>query len=127
MKIYWSSNIKKQKTWLGRFNKVKNRPDFTWDIQFQYMCFKYNLANLLPVSKVVENQGFQDSRSTHTKEKKPKWMVIHQLDENACRKLYRSRIIEILMNFIESETLIGDRNLYKDIKKFFKNCKLQKR
>ena len=119
-------NLKKQKTWLGRFNKVINRPDFTWDIQFQYMCFKYNLVNLLPVSKVVENHGFQDSRSTHTKEKKPRWMVDHQLDSNTCKKLYNNRFIEILLNFIESETLIGDQNSYKDAKKFLKRLTLKR-
>lgn len=63
---------KQKKTWLGRFAKAQHNPLNTWDIQFQYHVFMLDKPVLLPLQRQVENVGFSDRRSTHTKGSRPK-------------------------------------------------------
>ena len=73
--IIWNSLSKKQKMyWINLFNKVENNSKLTWDIQMQFMCFKYELRNILPLKSLIVNEGFGDSTSTNTNEAKPWWM-----------------------------------------------------
>lgn len=70
----WSKLSSRQKNiWLRRFAKVASNPRATWDFQMQFMCFKYNRPNLSPIFRAVDNVGFDDIRSTHTKSKKPRY------------------------------------------------------
>ena len=70
----WNKLSSRQKNiWLRRFVKVASNPRTTWDFQMQFMCFKYNRPNLSPIFRAVDNVGFDDIRSTHTKSKKPRY------------------------------------------------------
>jgi hypothetical protein len=70
----WNKLSSRQKSiWLQRFNKVSDDPKKTWDFQMQFMCFKHDIPNLSPIFRAVDNVGFDDTRSTHTKYKKPKF------------------------------------------------------
>jgi hypothetical protein len=53
--------------------KVAIDPNKTWDFQMQFMSFRYNLPNLSPIYRAVDNVGFADNRSTNTKSRKPKY------------------------------------------------------
>ena len=71
----WNSLSKKQKIyWMNLFKKVEKNPKLTWDIQMQFMCFKYELRNFLPLKSLITNEGFGDSTSTNHKDNKPWWM-----------------------------------------------------
>lgn len=70
----WNKLSPRQKRiWLQRFMKVADDPNKTWDFQMQFMSFRYNLPNLSPIYRAVDNVGFADNRSTNTKSKKPKY------------------------------------------------------
>lgn len=71
----WKSLSEKQRMyWIKLFEKVEKNPKLTWDIQMQFMCFKYELRNFLPLKSLIINEGFGDNTSTNTKELKPWWM-----------------------------------------------------
>ena len=59
--------------WLSRFKRAQTDPLLTWDIQMQYFSFQHDYVNFVPLFRVVENLGFNDSRAVHTKFKKPRW------------------------------------------------------
>jgi len=70
----WNKLTSRQKNiWVHRFEKVSTNPKKTWDFQMQFMCFRYDLPNLSPIFRGVDNIGFADNRSTNTKNKKPKY------------------------------------------------------
>lgn len=64
----------KQQIWLRRFLKVSIQNPPTWDFQMQYVTFSKNLTHLLPVYRFCDNTGFNDSLSTHTTGRRPRWM-----------------------------------------------------
>lgn len=71
----WQKLTSHQKrVWSGRFSRVSHFPKSTWDIQFQFMIFRYDLRILAPTLKFSDNQGFNDIRSEHTVGKKPRWI-----------------------------------------------------
>jgi len=78
----WNGLSKYQKNvWLERFAKVEVNPDVTWDYQMQFMSFKHDFSHILPVKRICENEGFNDLRSTNTRNLRPRWMgdsVIHR-------------------------------------------------
>lgn len=63
-----------QDVWFGRFSRVSENPKSTWDIQFQFMCFRYDFKNLAPTRKFSDNEGFEDIRSEHTSGNTPRWV-----------------------------------------------------
>lgn len=72
-KLWNKLSIRQKNIWLQRFEKVSINPKKTWDFQMQFMCFRYDLPNLSPIFRGVDNVGFADNRSTNTKNKKPKF------------------------------------------------------
>jgi hypothetical protein len=58
------SNLQ-QASWLSKFNKIKNNPFYTWDIQFFYHCLKNNYEILSPLFSMTGNEGFEDDRAVH--------------------------------------------------------------
>lgn len=107
-----------KKVWISRFERVAMNPYHTWDIQVQYASFKYEKKHLLPLFRFSENEGFSDSRSTHTTEKRPWWMGKPNFSENPIKGLVSSSLINMLFDSIDSETLIGDRQyLYRVFKR----------
>lgn len=107
-KLWSNLNSSRKSTWRGRFKKVSRNSDYTWDIQFQYMCFKNEMLNLLPLFPIVENLGFNDIRSSHTNSRKPYWMVGDTGVSNQIFKVTYNRILKRIIDEIESLTLFGD-------------------
>lgn len=106
--IWNQLNNEQKNTWLGRFSKVSINPLKTWDIQFQYMSFCENLEHLVPLFRVTENCGFEDERSSNTREKRPWWLgpINHFYPKPVVKQLRSS--FNRIMNFIESISLVGD-------------------
>jgi len=97
-----------QYLWLSRFIKIQRTPFHTWDIQFQYMCFKHNMVNISPIFSLSNNTGFNDSRSIHTKGRKPKWMSDNYSNSKKT-ELKASKLTSILFSkIVEPLTTSGD-------------------
>lgn len=119
-KTWKQLNKWQQYLWLSRFIKIQRSPFHTWDIQFQYMCFKYEMLNISPIFSITNNGGFNDSRSAHTKEKKPKWMSNRSGDSNLI-ELNASKFTSLLFSkIIEPITTSGDSRLIR-IRNSFRN------
>lgn len=58
-------SARKRKIWGTRFRRG------VWDFNVQMILFKESKLNLLPYFRVIENEGFKDFRSTHTKHGRP--------------------------------------------------------
>lgn len=116
----WNTLSRDQKeTWLRRFRKVQENPRRTWDIQFQYMSFVWNLKHLNPIGRLVENNGFSDIRSTNTINHRPWWLgryrygaILHEVDR-------APKSINKIFHLMDGITLIGDaQKISKFLKKF---------
>lgn len=110
----WSKLSEYQKrVWKSRFRKVYKNPTFTWDYQMQYITFKYDLIHVLPVFRLVDNQGFEDLRSTNTKSNRPKWMGNHTIAElTPIPKFVPTHASKVFI-YLDSFTFAGDSKLLK--------------
>lgn len=63
--IWTNFSKRKQQIWLNRFKRG------VWDFNLQLVLFKHEKLNLLPALRIIDNEGFSDDRSTHTKHKRP--------------------------------------------------------
>jgi hypothetical protein len=97
--------------WLSRFIKIQRTPYHTWDIQFQYMCFKKEMTNLSPIFTLTNNEGFDDMRSVHTKGKKPRWMSNGKVNSELVDQMCVVPISRIFSKVIEPNTTAGDSRL----------------
>jgi hypothetical protein len=105
----WSAlPVQHQNVWLRRFKKVADNSLFTWDYQFQYLVFVENIKIISPIYRLVENEGFNDPRSTNTKAKKPWWMR-SKLDEQNYDivGMNYSSFVEVFLRVIEENTIVG--------------------
>ena len=109
----WKNLTKFQKSaWLSRFERAQKDPLYTWDIQMQFWSFVQDFTNLLPLYRVVENLGFDDSRATHTQGAKPRWFRIAE-PTLFCKPVKRLvKPLEQVMKVIDSNTLFGDAWLF---------------
>ncbi|CAN2169880.1 hypothetical protein MCEMRE212_00029 [Candidatus Nanopelagicaceae bacterium] len=109
----WNSlSLKQTQTWRGRFQKIQQTPIHTWDFQFQYMMFAHDKRSLLPAGRIVENLGFNDPRSAHTRQRRPRWMRSPKFSERKISYGIDVKAINNLFQFIESLTVIGDREIF---------------
>ena len=97
--------------WLSRFIKIQRTPYHTWDIQFQYMCFKKEMTNLSPIFTLTNNEGFDDMRSVHTKGRKPRWMSNGKVNSELVDQMCVVPISRIFSKVIEPNTTAGDSRL----------------
>ncbi len=111
-----------QNTWIGRFEKVKLDQLRTWDIQFQFHSFKIDKPHLLPMFRLVENEGFSDNRSTHTISKRPRVLGSYGLSKRELNPILKGKLIENLLTLIDSNLFIEDR---KKILKFWTSINFQ--
>ena len=117
----WNRLSKKQKrTWIGRFRKIQQNPIHTWDIQLQFHLFKCGKENIVPIGRLVENIGFGDSRSSHTKSARPKWMGNYRYSRAEVSQLMAPKLISRLLTILESLTVVGDNSLPAVIRKLLK-------
>ncbi len=119
-KVWNSLNRNQQITWLGRFNKAKQNPANTWDIQFQYHSFKIGKLNLVPVMRTVDNEGFSDFRSTHTRNIRPK--ILGKFNFNTTRVINVTTPLPIskLLARVESIIFFEDSRIHPSFKKVIK-------
>jgi len=97
--------------WLSRFNRAQIDPLLTWDIQMQYFSFRHDYVNFVPLFRVVENLGFNDSRAVHTKFKKPRWFRTSD-PRNAITPVNRLKnSVDNVGYVIDSMTLAGDSRM----------------
>lgn len=114
--VTWKKLSKNQKKiWLRRFSKVANKNPRTWDCQMQFLSFKKDLLNVLPTYQICDNLGFNDIRSTHTKERRPKWMK--NPGQLRSETLSIDKIITIetktgkFLNYLDSVFISGDARI----------------
>lgn len=94
-----------KKIWLSRFYKVKRNPEFTWDYQFQFMCFKFDLNVILPILRMSENFGFNNLKSTNTKMEKPKWYIGNMIEPVHLKK--EKVVFSKILIYIDRVTFAG--------------------
>lgn len=117
----WNSLHKKQRqTWNGRFQKVSANPTDTWDIQFQYHTLKMDKLHLVPIIRVVDNEGFSDSRGTHTQMKRPRNIGKFNFSKNIINSLVKTKWINEFFVFFESLIFYEDIRMPTIIKKIAK-------
>jgi len=97
--------------WLSRFNRAQIDPLFTWDIQMQYCSFQYDYVNFVPLFRVVENLGFNDSRAVHTKFKKPRWFRTSDPKSAILPANNLKTYVDHVGYVIDSITLAGDSRI----------------
>ena len=119
--LTWRSLSQHQKAvWYGRFSRVSESPNSTWDIQFQFMCFRHDFRNLAPTRRFSDNKGFNDIRSEHTSGKMPRWMKLSQRYDGvipAKKTVWIERLYQIV---IDENTIAGDSWLTAQIRNFRK-------
>lgn len=103
--------IFQRSVWLGRFRKVISNPDRTWDIQLQYLSFAEDLKNIYPIFSFVRNEGFDSSRSSNTKGKKPFWMSNNLPSKSYITSRCNSKLINHILRRLDSNLLAGDTRL----------------
>ena len=125
-KINLEQELKKHSKWnklrkhvkqknLGQFNKAQQDPLYTWDIQLGFLLFKKNTVSLSPVFSITGNEGFNDSRATHTKGEKPRIVDNKKINEVRFLKLTKlSKIIDISDKIYRGELKLI-QNLYRGV------------
>ncbi len=106
-RIWNKLSKKQQKIWMSRFHRVQKYPHFTWDTQLQFMCFKYEFKNILPLYRSLDNLGFGDEKSTNTKLPKPKWYV-GLTSDSRIESMQNCMVVDKLFEIIDSNSWIGD-------------------
>ena len=110
----WSGLSSFQKrVWKSRFRKVSDNPNFTWDYQMQYMTFKYDFLHKLPIMRLTDNEGFDDIRSTNTKNQRPRWIGKTGVACMPIKNKSAWEAINALLVFWDSLLLSGDSKLLK--------------
>jgi glycosyltransferase involved in cell wall biosynthesis len=118
----WNQLSAYQKSkFLKRFNRVEENPMFTWDFQMQFLCFRWDLENLLPIIRVNENEGFNDSRSSNTKTRPPRWILGKSMNKGLFSTRLTPKYIGQLLQIIDRNTWVG---LKKPFKEIFANLKI---
>ena len=107
--------------WLSKFTKITIRPIRTWDYQMQFMSFVQDKNHLLPVFRVCDNEGFNDSRGANNVNRRPRWLF----NINANGVLPDSKLIPFIPQsifcFIDSLIWARDsklNNLFLYLKRF---------
>lgn len=109
----WNNLSKFQRhVWLARFARAQIDPLNTWDIQMQFCSFVHDYTNLLPIFRIVENLGFNDSRAAHTKGRKPRWYRDTDVNKCVIPRNETSSFISRLMSIVDSNTYVGDSQIF---------------
>lgn len=118
----WSKlSIFQKQVWLGRFNKVATNPNYTYDIQFQFLSFVKDYENFYPISTLVINEGYSDLRSTNNTGHKPRWLSTRPPNIEIMGYNFATPLTRKLLNLIDSNLLFCDSraiHLYKHKFKF---------
>ena len=85
---------------LGLFRKVQINPLATWDAQLLFLSYCEDFINLAPVFSIVGNEGFNDPRATHTKDKKPKFISNSAINHSVFTE--KSKFFNKILNLIDN-------------------------
>lgn len=108
----WKSLNRWQKyLWFHRFRKIQMNPKMTWDIQFQYMSFVNDFYNIVPINRIVDNEGYADDRASHTIENKPFWFKNGISEQKMKSKMLQNNFSKIINKMVDSNTVAGDGRL----------------
>lgn len=111
-KIWKSLSRTQRNVWMRRFEKIVLYPLDTWDVQVQYMSFKYDYVSILPISRFIDNVGFSDERSAHTKGKKPRWIRAGGYSTETIKNKTISIFSKPIVLLIDSNTFVGDTKFF---------------
>jgi hypothetical protein len=96
---------RKKRIWMKRFHRG------IWDYNVQFMLFLKDKKSLLPKLRLIDNEGFFDLRSTHTKHQRPWNLFGEGFCCNEPKKLVGSNcfsIRRILWSWIDSNLWAAD-------------------
>lgn len=103
--LAWSSlTERKKKIWKSRFSRG------IWDYNVQLILFKTSKTVLFPTLRLIDNEGFSDSRSTHTKHSRP-WSLFGIGYSNSVPSLSRYQelpIVKIVWKMIDANLWAAD-------------------
>jgi hypothetical protein len=116
-KIWKSLSDHQQKKWIHRFSRVQKDPSFTWDIQMQFACFRYNLKNLLTTFRWVDNEGFGDEKGTNTVQRRPKVLGRPGVSMLPLKETQLSSVLNNIMEFGDTLSISGDSRLISNYNK----------
>jgi hypothetical protein len=102
----WSNFSRRRKNiWLRRFNRG------VWDFNVQLALFKNDKFNLLPALRIIDNEGFSDERSTHTKHRRPRNLFGEGKSNEIPNKIEEFRfspLKKIFWGFVDSNLWAAD-------------------
>ncbi len=96
---------RKKRIWMKRFHRG------IWDYNVQFMLFLKDKKSLLPKLRLIDNEGFFDLRSTHTKHQRPWNLFGEGFCSNEPKKLVGSNcfsIRRIFWSWIDSNLWAAD-------------------
>ena len=111
-KIWNGLSRTQRNVWMRRFEKIVLYPLDTWDVQVQYMSFKYDLVSILPISRFIDNVGFSDERGAHTKGNKPRWIRAGGYSTEIIKSKTISIFSKPIVLLIDSNTFVGDTKFF---------------
>ena len=111
-KIWNGLSRTQRNVWMRRFEKIVLYPLDTWDVQVQYMSFKYDLVSILPISRFIDNVGFSDERGAHTKGNKPRWIRAGGYSTKTIKNNTISIFSKPIVSLIDSNTFVGDTKFF---------------
>jgi hypothetical protein len=98
---HWNKlSARKKLIWKKRFPR-------SWDYQVQGNLFLQEGYNIFPNYRITNNEGLGDSRATHTRHKKP-WYILGNTFSLNGPKNFKIKKMGIIGRFIESNGLAAD-------------------
>ena len=102
----WSNFSRRKKNiWMRRFNRG------VWDFNVQLALIRNDKFNLLPALRIIDNEGFSDERSTHTKHRRPRNLFGEGKTNEIPKKIEEFRfspLKKIFWGFVDSNLWAAD-------------------
>jgi hypothetical protein len=97
-----------------KIKKVADHSSFIWDYQFKLSRLCLNIKIISPIYHSVENEGFNDARSTNTKTKKPWWMrsKLDKINHNIVG-MDSSSFAGVFLRITEENTIFGTSLIFR--------------
>ena len=123
-KIWNTLEADEREIWIRRFDRVLKDPLYTWDLQMQFMSFKFEMTHYLPLFRIIENEGFNDPKGIHIKGRKPRWYIGNNSILEMSPNLYTEiRVIKKLWIWLDRYTWVGTRKI--DKKRWLRSFKIR--
>jgi hypothetical protein len=123
-KTWTKMSDREQTIWNHRFLRVIHNPQFTWDTQMNFAGFCQEKKQLLPLFRLADNEGFNDTRATNTSGRRPRWYKgirgsINVIDKRSCNYEFRTvpKLLSQILEFFDAITWAGTRRFPKVFRK----------